>query len=196
MSSKYSINLLMLVEREGYSNFRLLISSYALKSDLATVSMVSKEISKMLTNDELKVLAGVDIVEHNSDLFIEVQSYLENNGNPIEFYNIEFGGFKINRALVIISPVEHSRKYVREAELIDLEKRLQDDVRLQLQLVLMQLKQLLAREYVILDELKQRRTGKDNFFTPSSEKQNLLPFSPQALQDKRKTIFKKDSING
>jgi predicted DNA binding CopG/RHH family protein len=145
ISSKYPIDLLMLVERESYSNFRLLISSDTLKSDLATVSMVYKEISKMLTNDEFKIFSGVEVVDQRSDFFIEMRDYLENNGNPNEFYNLEFGGLKINRALVIISPVDNSRKYVRKAELRDLEKRLQDDGRLQLQqLVLMQLK-LLAK---------------------------------------------------
>jgi hypothetical protein len=178
ISSKYPINLLMLVKKESYSNFRLLISSDRLKSDLATVSMVAKEISKILTKDELKILDGVDIVESNSDFFIELQNYLENNGNPIEFYNIEFDDLKINRALVIISPVDNLKKYVRKAELRDLEKLLEDNVRQQLQLMLIQLIPLLSKYVTSL----------------SSEKQ--LPFSPKSLQDKSKTIFHKDSING
>jgi hypothetical protein len=194
MSSKYPINLLMLVEREGYSNFRLLISSDTLKSDLTTVSLVSKEISKILAKDEFKVLSGVEIVDPKSDFFIEIQDYLENNGNPREFYRIEFGGLKINRAVVIISPVDNSRNYVREAELRDLEKLLQDDVRQ----VLMQLKQFLAKEYVTFDELKQWLIKNENFSNRCSEKQNLLPFFPlkKALQTKRKTILQKESING
>jgi len=176
MSSKYPINLLMLVEREGYSNFRLLISSETLKSDLTTISFLSKELAKILSKEEFKILSGVGVVDTRGDFFIETRDYLETNGNPNEFYNIELGGLKINRALVIISPVDNSRKYVRVAELRQ---------------VLMQLTQLLAREYVTREELKQWLTEKK---TMSSEKQNLLPFSAQALQ--RQTICQKDSING
>jgi len=117
MSNKYPLNLLMLVEREGYSNFRLFISSDTLTSDLTTLSIVTQEISKMLTHDEFNTFSGVEIVDARSDFFIEIKDYLENNGNPNELYNLEFGGLKINRALVIISPVDHSKKYVRVAEL-------------------------------------------------------------------------------
>jgi len=171
ISSKYPITLLMLVEREGYSNFRLLISSDTLKSNLSTISMVSKELAKMLTNEEFKLFSGVEIVDPRCDFFIETRDYLENNGNPNEFYNIELGGLKINRALVIISPVEQSRKYVRQAELKQ---------------VLMQLTHLLAREN-IFEPLKQwRLTGKENL--------SLLFESKKASQ--RKTIFKEESING
>jgi len=170
MSSKYPRNLLMLVEREGYSNFRLLISSDTLKSDLTTISFLSKELAKILSKEEFKILSGVGVVDTRSDFFIETRDYLENNGNPNEFYNLELGGLKINRALVIISPVDYSRKYVRVAELRQ---------------VLMPLTQLLAREYVTREELKQWLTEKE---------QNRLPFSDQALQ--RQTICQKDSING
>ena len=183
ISSKYPLNLLMLVEREGYSNFRLFISSEALKSDLATVSLISKEISKMLTNNELKVLAGIEVVDSRSKFFIEMRDYLENNGNPEELYNLEFGGLKITRALMIVSPVHHSRKYVREAELKQ---------------VLMLLSKLFAREYLTKEEFKRLSTRTENFSILSSEKQNQLPgfTSPKTLQNKRDTIFQKDSING
>ncbi|WP_069471655.1 hypothetical protein [Candidatus Marithrix sp. Canyon 246] len=180
ISSKYPINLLMLIEKESYSNFRLLISSDTLKSDLATVSMIAKEISKILTKDELKILAGVDIVESNSNFFIELQNYLENNGNPIEFYNIEFDDLKINRALVIISPVDNSRNYVRQAELKELEQLLQNNIRQQLLLMF------------IVIELKQ--SLKENLSTLSSEQQ--LQVYHKSLQNKRETIYHKGSING
>ncbi|EDN68338.1 hypothetical protein BGP_4964 [Beggiatoa sp. PS] len=181
MSSQYPINLLMLVEREGYANFRLLISSEILKSDLTTNRFLSKELAKILSQKEFKILSRVEVVDSRSDFFIETKDYLENNGNPEELYNLEFGGLKITRALVIVSPVHHSKKYIREAELKQ---------------VLMQLKQLLEREYVTRDELKQWITQKENFSTMSSEKQDQLSFSQKTLQNKRETIFQKDSING
>jgi hypothetical protein len=177
ISSKYPITLLMLVEREGYSNFRLLISSDTLKSNLSTISMVSKELAKMLTNEEFKLFSGVEIVDPRCDFFIETRDYLENNGNPNEFYNIELGGLKINRALVIISPVEQSRKYVRQAELKQ---------------VLMQFTHLLAREDVFEPLKLGRLTGKEELSTKRFE--NLLFESKKASQ--RKTIFKEESING
>jgi len=211
MSSKYHpVNLLMLVEREGYSKFRLLISSDTLKSDLTTISFLSKELAKFLSKEEFKILSGVEVVDSRCDFFIETRDYLENNGNPDEFYNLELGGLKINRALVIISPVDNSKKYVQEAALRDLEKRFQDDVRQGL----IQLEQLLASKYVTKDELKQWLIGKDNSSTRSSEQkqlpliekknfstwsleQNQLPRpAPKALQNQNKTIYQKDSING
>ncbi len=191
MSSKYSLNLLMLVEREGYSKFRLLVSSDTLKSNLATVSFLSKELAKILTKEEFKILSGVEVVEPKCDFFLETQNYLDKNGNPEELYHQEFGGIKIKRALVIISPVNNSRKYVRQAELIDLKKQLQqNNVQQQLQQVLMQLKQFLARKYLTKDEFKLVLNlvlnGKYNFSKFSSEKQNHLQFS---------IIVNKDSIN-
>jgi hypothetical protein len=132
ISSKYPLNLLMLVEREGYSNFRLLISSDTLKSNLTTNSFLSKELAKIISKEEFKILSGVEVVDTRSNFFTEMKDYLENNGNPEELYHKEFGGLKINRALIIIFPVDNSRKYVREAELRYLEKQLQDNVRLML----------------------------------------------------------------
>ena len=181
MSSQYPINLLMLVEREGYANFRLMISSDTLKSDLTTNRFLSKELAKILSQEEFKILSRVEVVDSRSKFFIETRDYLENNGNPEELYNLEFGGLKITRALVIVSPVVHSKKYVQKAEL---------------EQMLIQLKQFLEREYVTKDELKQWITQKENVFTLSSEKQNQLSFSQKTLQDERKTIFKPGSING
>ena len=193
MSSKYPLNLLMLVEREGYSNFRLLISSDTLKSNLTTNSFLSKELAKILSKEEFKILSGVEVVDTRSNFFTEMKDYLENNGNPEELYHKEFGGLKINRALIIISPVDNSRKYVREAELRYLEKHLQDNVRL----MLIQLRQLLTSEYITREELKQwLTTGKENLSTYRFQRQNQLPFSQKTLQNKRENIFQKDSING
>ncbi len=187
----YPIKLLMLVKKEDDSNSSLFISTDTLKNNLSTISQVYKELLKILTNEELRLFSGIDVVEQRSNFFTEMKDYLENNGNPNKLYNLEFGGLKINRALIIISPVDNSKKYVREAEL---KSQLQDSFKQ----LLIQLRQFLEIEYVTRDELKQWENGKNNFSILGSEKQDLLLFSAsvKALQDKRnKTIFQKDSIN-
>ncbi|MCK5719179.1 MAG: hypothetical protein KAH84_04420 [Thiomargarita sp.] len=187
----YPIKLLMLVKKEDDSNSSLFISTDILKNNLSTISQVYKELLKILTNEELRLFSGIDVVEQRSNFFTEMKDYLENNGNPNKLYNLEFGGLKINRALIIISPVDNSKKYVREAEL---KSQLQDSFKQ----LLIQLRQFLEIEYVTRDELKQWENGKNNFSILGSEKQDLLLFSAsvKALQDKRnKTIFQKDSIN-
>jgi hypothetical protein len=181
ISNQYAPNLLMLVEREGYSNFRLLISSDTLKSDLTTTGLLSRKLAKILSKEEFKILSGVSVVDQRSDFFIETRDYLENSGNPDELYNLELGGLKINRALIIVSPVDNSRKYVRQAELKQ---------------VLMRLIQLLERGYISKEELEQQLIERENFSTLNSKKQNLSSTLAKASQDKRtKTILKKDSIN-